>query len=254
VQMSWLVVGRAEHMIGKITRRGSILGGGGLGSYSTRCQKRNVSVQATSQSSARWRNSQQPTTQPTVVLTCTSLEGFTQPSATCKLLNVWESHRLKRLASAVQLRPWPPSFQRICRIPLRRNSPTVYPQLLHQPIRFALRQQRTQECSLGLQLFRCDGLSVDIQGGANVAVAQKFLRHLWVVVVSNQMRSQGSAKGVKTNVALHPGSSGGRFQVVRHEHVGARRLPPFQLERRKDEILVRCVGTLFAPTCQMRGQ
>ena len=53
---------------------------------------------------------QQPTTQPTIAPTCTQLEGLTQPSATCKLLNVQDSHRLKRLASAVQLRPWPPSI------------------------------------------------------------------------------------------------------------------------------------------------
>jgi len=36
------------------------------------------------------------------------LEGLTQPSVTCKLLIVKDSHTLKRLASAVQLRPWPP--------------------------------------------------------------------------------------------------------------------------------------------------
>ena len=54
------------------------------------------------------RRGSQPTMQPTIVMTYASLEGFTQPSATCKLLNVLESHRLKRLASAVQLRPWPP--------------------------------------------------------------------------------------------------------------------------------------------------
>jgi CPA1 family monovalent cation:H+ antiporter len=84
---------------------------------------------------------------------------------------------------------------------------------LHQPIRFALRQQRTQECSLGLQLFRCDGLSVDIQGGANVAVAQKFLRQFWVVVVGHQMRSQGSAKGVTTIVAY------GSYLLANHLHL-----------------------------------
>ena len=46
--------------------------------------------------------------QPTIDLTCTYFEGHTQPSETCKLLNVRDSYRLKRLASAVQLRPWPP--------------------------------------------------------------------------------------------------------------------------------------------------
>jgi tetratricopeptide (TPR) repeat protein len=64
---------------------------------------------------------------------------------------------------------------------------------LHQSGRFALRQQRTQECSLGFQLFRCDGLSVDIQGGANVAVTQKFLRQLWVVVVAYMVMGKAYA-------------------------------------------------------------
>ena len=54
----------------------------------------------------------QPTMQPTLDPTCTYLERLTQPSVTCKLLNVQDSYRLKRLASGVQLPPWPPSFQR----------------------------------------------------------------------------------------------------------------------------------------------
>ena len=49
-----------------------------------------------------------PRRNPTIALICAYLEGLTQPSATCKLLNVQDSHRLKRLASVVQLRPWPP--------------------------------------------------------------------------------------------------------------------------------------------------
>jgi hypothetical protein len=51
--------------------------------------------------------------QPIIRITCTCLEGLTQPSVTCKLLNVKDSHTLKRLASAVQLRPWPPHFKRL---------------------------------------------------------------------------------------------------------------------------------------------
>jgi len=50
----------------------------------------------------------QPTTGTTIGLPCTYLEGRTQPSEGCKLLNVQDSYRLKKLASAVQLRPWPP--------------------------------------------------------------------------------------------------------------------------------------------------
>ena len=41
----------------------------------------------------------QPTTQPTIRGTCTYFEGLTQPSATCKLLKVQDSYRVKRLAS-----------------------------------------------------------------------------------------------------------------------------------------------------------
>jgi len=55
--------------------------------------------------------SSQPTMQPTIEPSSTFLQGFAQPSDTCKLLEVQDSHRLKRLASAVQLRPWPPCFQ-----------------------------------------------------------------------------------------------------------------------------------------------
>jgi hypothetical protein len=54
--------------------------------------------------------------QPTINLTCTSLEGLTQPPVTGKLLNVQDSHRLKRPASAVQLRPWPLFYQWLCSI------------------------------------------------------------------------------------------------------------------------------------------
>ena len=36
----------------------------------------------------------QPTMQPTIDLTCTYFEGLTQPSETCKLLNVRDSYRL----------------------------------------------------------------------------------------------------------------------------------------------------------------
>src|SRR5450631_88059 len=52
--------------------------------------------------------------QPTLDPTCTYLERLTQPSVTCKLLNVQDSYRLKRLAAAVQLRPWPPFFSITC--------------------------------------------------------------------------------------------------------------------------------------------
>ena len=44
--------------------------------------------------------SPQPTIQPIIRKTCTYLEGLTQPSVTCKLLKVRDSHSLKRLASA----------------------------------------------------------------------------------------------------------------------------------------------------------
>src|ERR1019366_4382669 len=60
--------------------------------------------------------------QPTIDLTCTYFEGLTQPSETCKLLNVRDSYRLKRLASAVQLRPWPPSLQQLVKC---LNSPSI---------------------------------------------------------------------------------------------------------------------------------
>ena len=43
----------------------------------------------------------QPIMQPTIEHTCTYLEGLTQPSATCKLLKVRESYRLKRLSSTI---------------------------------------------------------------------------------------------------------------------------------------------------------
>src|SRR5215472_10871689 len=49
--------------------------------------------------------------QPIIKVSCTHFEGLTQPSVTCKLLNVQDSYRLKRLASAVRFRPWPPCFQ-----------------------------------------------------------------------------------------------------------------------------------------------
>ena len=58
----------------------------------------------------------QPTMQPIIGVTCTFLEGLTQPSATCKLLKVGDSHSLKRLASAVQLRPWPPYFLQLTKL------------------------------------------------------------------------------------------------------------------------------------------
>jgi hypothetical protein len=38
----------------------------------------------------------QPTMRPIIDPTCTSLVGLTQPSATCMLLIVQDSHRLKR--------------------------------------------------------------------------------------------------------------------------------------------------------------
>jgi hypothetical protein len=54
----------------------------------------------------RWS---QPIMQPTIEPTCTSCKDL-RSRPTCKLLAVRDSHRLKRLASAVQLRPWPPCF------------------------------------------------------------------------------------------------------------------------------------------------
>src|SRR5205823_10070471 len=60
-----------------------------------------------------WLRFSQPTMQPIIGVTCTFLEGLTQQSATCKLVKVGDSHSLKRLASAVQLRPWPPCFQSV---------------------------------------------------------------------------------------------------------------------------------------------
>jgi hypothetical protein len=39
-------------------------------------------------------------------------QQLTVSSVRSKLLKTLNSHTLKRLASAVQLRPWPPSFQR----------------------------------------------------------------------------------------------------------------------------------------------
>jgi hypothetical protein len=37
--------------------------------------------------------------QPIIGVTCTYLEGLTQPSVTCKLLNEQDSYRLKMLRS-----------------------------------------------------------------------------------------------------------------------------------------------------------
>ena len=39
--------------------------------------------------------------QPTIELASTYLQSLTQPSATCKLLMRWDSHRLKRLRSPI---------------------------------------------------------------------------------------------------------------------------------------------------------
>jgi hypothetical protein len=49
-----------------------------------------------------------PRQSPTAALTSAYLPVFSSPSATCKLLETLVIYVLKRLASAVQLRPWPP--------------------------------------------------------------------------------------------------------------------------------------------------
>jgi hypothetical protein len=89
----------------------------------------------------------------------------------------------------VQLRPWPPYSKGLWNsIPPKFTDslPTVTAPT------HSLRPAPATNARMfpGPPAFRCDGLSVDIQGGANVAVAQKFLRQLWVIVVSNQMRSR----------------------------------------------------------------
>ena len=48
---------------------------------------------------------------PVILDPCASLEGFRRLPRPCKLLQVPFLSPLKRLASAVQLRPWPPYFQ-----------------------------------------------------------------------------------------------------------------------------------------------
>src|SRR5438132_1842688 len=55
-----------------------------------------------------------PRQSPTICLSYTSFPVFSNPTATVEVVGNTGKLSLKRLASAVQLRPWPPSFQRTC--------------------------------------------------------------------------------------------------------------------------------------------
>src|SRR5438132_12277879 len=52
-----------------------------------------------------------PRQSPTICLSYTSFPVFSNPTATVEVVGNTGKLSLKRLASAVQLRPWPPSFQ-----------------------------------------------------------------------------------------------------------------------------------------------
>ena len=53
-----------------------------------------------------------PQFQSALNASCSYLQVLGSPTCPCKFLKTLVIHTLKRLASAVQLRPWPPSFQR----------------------------------------------------------------------------------------------------------------------------------------------
>ena len=51
-----------------------------------------------------------PQFQSALNASCSYLQVLGSPTCPCKFLKTLVVHTLKRLASAVQLRPWPPSF------------------------------------------------------------------------------------------------------------------------------------------------
>ena len=51
-----------------------------------------------------------PQFQSALNVSCSYLQVLGSPTCPCKYLKTLVIHTLKRLASAVQLRPWPPSF------------------------------------------------------------------------------------------------------------------------------------------------
>jgi len=57
-----------------------------------------------------------PQFQSASIASCSYLQVLGSPTCPCKYLKTLVIHTLKRLASAVQLRPWPPYFQRLSSI------------------------------------------------------------------------------------------------------------------------------------------
>jgi hypothetical protein len=53
-----------------------------------------------------------PQFQSALNASCSYLQVLGSPTCPCKFLKTLVIHTLKRLASGVQLPPWPPSFQR----------------------------------------------------------------------------------------------------------------------------------------------
>jgi hypothetical protein len=54
-----------------------------------------------------------PQFQSALNASCSSLQVLGSPTCPCKFLKTLVMHTLKRLASAVQLRPWPPFFNHL---------------------------------------------------------------------------------------------------------------------------------------------
>jgi hypothetical protein len=58
-----------------------------------------------------------PQFQSALKVACNYLQVLGSPTCPCKFLKTLVIHTLKKLASAVQLRPWPPHFKALLRNP-----------------------------------------------------------------------------------------------------------------------------------------
>src|SRR6267143_6057547 len=66
-----------------------------------------------------------PQFQSALDVTCSYLQVLGSPTCPCKFLKTLVIHTLKRLASAVQLRPWPPHFKAV-NFTFLRNWPILW--------------------------------------------------------------------------------------------------------------------------------
>ena len=102
---------------------------------------------------------------------------------------------LKRLASAVQLRPWPPHFKALIRI--RRFSSVRSQSALIRRVA----KNRHQHLPRGGHAVLADSVAVKLERQLDIAVSKQSLHSLWIGSDANQKRRETVAMIVKSEPA-----------------------------------------------------